>query len=123
MAVDAPDVDSAAVQLAVPLSIAVRIEPELIRAIRLAILPYLDVSAESALWFADNLVAARDPDAIVLRPELLPVLRARLAFHGAHSATKTPSDRSGTSPPGCTRPNLARAGAGGEGRLVGRDGG
>src|SRR5262249_24520346 len=62
--------------LAVPLSVAVRIEPELIRAIRLAVLPYLDVAAESDLWFSD-LVASRGPDSIVLKPEVLPGLRAQ----------------------------------------------
>src|SRR5262249_34970166 len=65
-----------AAELAVPLSIAVRIEPELIRAIRLAVLPYLDVAAESDLWFSD-LVASRGPDSIVLKPEVLPGLRAQ----------------------------------------------
>src|SRR5215468_9167158 len=53
-----------AVELAVPLSVAVRIEPDLIRAIRLGVLPYLDVAAESDLWFSD-LVASRGPDSII----------------------------------------------------------
>jgi kumamolisin len=82
--------DSRAAQLAVPLSIAVRIEPELIRAIRLAVLPHLDVSAESDLWFDDGLVASRGPDAIVLRPEVLPVLRARLADRLDRGGTDDP---------------------------------
>jgi kumamolisin len=82
--------ESRAAQLAVPLSIAVRIEPELIRAIRLAVLPHLDVSAESDLWFDDGLVASRGPDEIVLRPEVLPVLRARLADRLARSETGDP---------------------------------
>jgi kumamolisin len=75
----APASSGPAAELAVPLSIAVRIEPELIRAIRLAVLPHLDVSAESDLWFADDLVASRGPDTIVFRPEVLPRLRAQLA--------------------------------------------
>jgi len=77
-----------AAELAVPLSIAVRIEPELVRAIRLAVLPYLDVAAESDLWFSD-LVASRGPDSIILDPEVLPVLRGKLAYRIARS---TPAD-------------------------------
>jgi kumamolisin len=79
-----------AAELAVPLSIAVRIEPELIRAIRLAVLPNLDVSAESDLWFADDLVASRGPDTIVFRPEVLPRLRAELADRVAASGPADP---------------------------------
>lgn len=79
-----------AAELAVPLSIAVRIEPELIRAIRLAVLPHLDVSAESDLWFADDLIASRGPDTIVFRPEVLPRLRAELADRVAASGPADP---------------------------------
>jgi len=86
----APASGGRAAELAVPLSIAVRIEPELIRAIRLAVLPHLDVSAESDLWFADDLVASRGPDTIVLRPEVLPRLRAELAARVAGSAPADP---------------------------------
>jgi phospholipase C len=75
-------------ELAVPLSIAVRIEPELIRAVRLTVLPYLDVAAESDLWFSD-LAASRGPESIVLAPEVLPALRAELAGRIAGS---TPAD-------------------------------
>lgn len=83
-----------AAELAVPLSIAVRIEPELVRAIRLAILPYLDVAAESDLWFSD-LVGSRGPDSIMLRPELLPGLRAQLAERLARSAPGDPIRKTG----------------------------
>jgi kumamolisin len=82
---DFPGPAPGAAELAVPLSIAVRIEPELVRAIRLAILPYLDVAAESDLWFSD-LVASRGPDSIILKPEVLPGLRAQLADRLARSA-------------------------------------
>jgi phospholipase C len=75
-------------ELAVPLSIAVRIEPELIRAVRLAVLPYLDVAAESDLWFSD-LAASRGPESIVCAPEVLPALRAELA---GRIAASTPAD-------------------------------
>ena len=90
MAGGTPFTDSPAGQLAIALSIAVRIEPELIRAIRLAVLPQLDVSAESDLWFADGLVTSRGPDSIVLKTELLPALRARLAERFARSAPGEP---------------------------------
>jgi hypothetical protein len=67
------------VQLAVVLSPATRIEPELLRSMRLAVLPRLDVSAESELWFADW-IGVRGQAGVALRPELLPALRHRL--HG-----------------------------------------
>jgi phospholipase C len=78
-----------AAELAVPLSIAVRVEPELIRAIRLAVLPYLDVAAESDFWFSD-LVASRGPDSIILDPAILPALRGKLAHRVARSSPADP---------------------------------
>jgi kumamolisin len=78
-----------AAELAVLLSIAVRIEPELIRAIRLAVLPQVDVAAESDLWFGD-LIGSRGPDSVMLRPELLPGLRGQLADRLAGSAPGDP---------------------------------
>ncbi|MEV1065244.1 hypothetical protein [Streptomyces sp. NPDC050263] len=64
-------------ELATVLSIATRIEPELIRAVRLRLLPHLDVGAEADLWFCDW-VGARTPEAIALLPDCLPFLRAGL---------------------------------------------
>jgi kumamolisin len=84
-----PGPGDGAAELAIPLSIAVRIEPELMRAIRLAVLPFLDVAAESDLWFGD-LVGSRGPDSIMLRQELLPGLRAQLAGRLARSAPADP---------------------------------
>jgi phospholipase C len=78
-----------AAELAVPLSIAVRIEPELVRAVRLAVLPYLDVAAESDLWFSD-LVGSRGADGIILEPEILPGLRGKLADRIARSTLTDP---------------------------------
>ena len=78
-----------AAELAVPLSIAVRIEPELVRAIRLAVLPYLDVAAESDLWFSD-LVASRGAQSIIFEPEILPALRGKLADRIARSTATDP---------------------------------
>lgn len=65
------------VQLAVALSIATRIEPELVRAVRLRVLPHLDVGAESDFWFSDW-VGVRNPHVVALRPALLPMLHAEL---------------------------------------------
>ncbi|MGW6445244.1 hypothetical protein [Lentzea sp. NPDC055074] len=65
------------VQLAVALSLATRIEAELVRAVRLAVLPHLDVGAESDFWFSDW-VGARQPQVVALRPNLLCMLREQL---------------------------------------------
>jgi hypothetical protein len=67
-----------AIDLAIGLSIAVRIEPELIRAMRLAVFPYHDVSAEADLWFSEW-VRSRGPGGIVLLPEVRAALQDRLA--------------------------------------------
>ncbi len=64
-------------QLAVMLSCATRIEPELMRAVRLTTLPLVDVSAESDLWFGDW-VGSRSPSGVALRWDLLPLLRSAL---------------------------------------------
>jgi len=64
------------VTLALLLSPAVRIEPELIRAVRLELIPKLSASAEGNLWFS-TLVSARGLDGIVLHPDVASVLRAR----------------------------------------------
>ena len=67
-----------AFELATRLSIAVRIEPELLRAMRLAALPSLDVSAEADLWFS-RWVRTRGADGIVLLPAVRAYLQGRLA--------------------------------------------
>lgn len=67
-----------ALELATSLSVATRIEPELIRAVRLGLHPHLDVGAEADLWFC-HWVSVRTHDAIALMPQCLPYLRARLA--------------------------------------------
>ncbi|MGX9884248.1 DNA/RNA helicase domain-containing protein [Streptomyces sp. NPDC002276] len=73
-----PEPAPGARELAVALSVATRIEPELIRAVRLRVFPLLDVGDEADLWFS-AWTAARTAHAMALRPELLPVLRAELA--------------------------------------------
>lgn len=66
-----------AVRLATVLSVATRIEPGLLRAARLRLFPRMDVGAEADLW-ASDWVAHRGPSYLVLRPEILPRLRASL---------------------------------------------
>ena len=66
-----------AVRLATVLSVATRIEPGLLRAARLRLFPRMDVGAEADLW-ASDWVAHRGPGYLVLRPEILPRLRAAL---------------------------------------------
>ncbi|WP_437981393.1 trypsin-like peptidase domain-containing protein [Sorangium sp. So ce117] len=58
-------------------SVAVKIEPELLRALRLELLPGADVSAESDLWFSE-IVEIRSPGAIVLFPEVAALLRTEI---------------------------------------------
>ncbi|WP_030754596.1 CHAT domain-containing protein [Streptomyces griseus] len=73
-----PAPPSGALELARLLSFATRIEPELLRAVRLRFLPRLDAGAEADLWFSEW-VGARTPEAIALLPQCLPHLRAGLA--------------------------------------------
>jgi tetratricopeptide (TPR) repeat protein len=65
-------------QLAIALSTAALIEPALIRAVRLEVLPHLDAGAEGDFWFS-QLISTRTPRAVSLRVELLPDLRHRLS--------------------------------------------
>lgn len=67
-----------AVRLAELLCVAARIEPQLMRRVRLALLPHVDVGAEADLWFSDW-VASRGADSIVLRPVVVAHLQRRLA--------------------------------------------
>ncbi|MEU0395869.1 CHAT domain-containing protein [Streptomyces sp. NPDC006208] len=78
-----------AAELAELLSTAVRIEPELMRAVRFALLPQADVGAESDLWFS-AWTASRNPRAMVLLPDVQRVLRARLADRLARCAADDP---------------------------------
>ncbi|WP_328678019.1 CHAT domain-containing protein [Streptomyces sp. NBC_00343] len=66
-----------ALELAILLSFTTRIEPELIRAVRLRLLPSLNAGDEADLWFCDW-IGARAPEAIALLPQCLPYLRAEL---------------------------------------------
>lgn len=67
-----------ALELAVLLSAAVRIEQPLVRRLRLRFLPTSDPSAEADLWFSP-LVRAKSTLGITLRPDVLTALRGMLA--------------------------------------------
>jgi CHAT domain/NACHT domain len=68
---------SGAVELAVLASLAVRVEPELLRLLRLRLAPHLDAATEADLWFSP-LVQARGHDGIAFSAEVAEVLRDRL---------------------------------------------
>ena len=69
---------SEVVQLAQVASLAVRIEPHLLRQLRVRCVPGADVGAEADLWFS-SLVESRGADAIVLDAPVVRLLRERLA--------------------------------------------
>ncbi|MFJ4198340.1 DNA/RNA helicase domain-containing protein [Streptomyces sviceus] len=73
-----PEPAGGAYDLAVALSVATRIEPEVLRAVRLGVFRQLDAGHEADLWFGPW-VSARTRGAIALRPDFLPHLRAELA--------------------------------------------
>jgi hypothetical protein len=71
------EANPAVVELATLLSLSSRIEPELLRAVRLAAAPQLHAGVEGDLWFSP-LVASRGPDGITFYPEVTELLRRRL---------------------------------------------
>lgn len=74
------------------LSIAARIDPELMRAVRLRAAPGLDVAAETELWFGD-LVAHRGYGYVVLDPDMLDELRAELTAKLQQAGQRDPVHR------------------------------
>jgi tetratricopeptide (TPR) repeat protein len=66
------------VRLAQMASLAVRIEPHLLRQLRIDCVPEADVGAEADLWFSD-LVESRGADAIVLDGSVARLLREQLS--------------------------------------------
>lgn len=70
-----------AFRLAVLGSLATRLEPQLLRALRLRLAPDIDAGAEADLWFSP-LVEIRAASGIVFRKEALPRLRMELARGG-----------------------------------------
>jgi small GTP-binding protein len=67
-----------AARLALPASLAARVEPELLRALRLELFPEVEAGAEADLWFSP-LVEASSPLGLVFRPSVLAELRRELA--------------------------------------------
>jgi WD40 repeat protein len=65
-----------AVELALAVALAVRVDPDLLRHARLMV--GADAAAEADLWWSD-LVAAQNPDGFILAPDVAEELRARLA--------------------------------------------
>jgi hypothetical protein len=66
-----------AAELAMLASLAVRIEPELLRALRLQVAPHLDAGAEADLWFS-SVVQARGVDGITFSADVAEALRESL---------------------------------------------
>jgi TIR domain-containing protein len=66
------------IALACPLSLAVRIDPALLRRVRLELTPALGPGAESDLWFSP-LVGSQGAGGVVLDAEVARILRERLA--------------------------------------------
>ncbi|MFI7504803.1 CHAT domain-containing protein [Streptomyces sp. NPDC049687] len=94
-----------AVDLATLLSTTVRVEPELMRAVRVALLPQADVGAESDLWFSEW-AATRSARALVLRLDVQRALRPRLPEVLARCASPpgiAPADRLRDLITGCHR--------------------
>ena len=91
-----PDV----VELATVVSLAVQIEPGLLRRARLELTPQIGVAAETDLWFSP-LVESRSMHGFVLHPEIAAVLRERLALDEARlaDAHKLVSVLHATAPP------------------------
>src|SRR5581483_32442 len=65
-------------ELAETVSLAVRVEPELLRRARLELVPEADASAEADLWFSP-IVDVQSKTAFMLIPDAADLLRQRLA--------------------------------------------
>jgi AAA ATPase domain len=81
-----------AAELAIYVSPSVRAEPELLRAMRLRLLPAAGAQAEADLWFSP-LVRARGPDGIMFHDDVLRVLRDRLRLRWRHEQQKNRAER------------------------------
>jgi hypothetical protein len=67
----------ASLPLAEAVSCAVLIEPQLLRTVRIKLLPQLDVGAEADVWLSP-IVESRGPDGIVFQPAIAMLLRQGL---------------------------------------------
>ena len=72
------DYNPAALELAEVVSFAVRVEPYLLRRMRLELLPDLDAGAEADVWLSP-LVQVRSPEGVLFYPEIAAALRGELA--------------------------------------------
>jgi hypothetical protein len=81
-------------ELSTLLSVATRIEPELLRAVRLGIAPHLDAGAEADFWFSD-VASVRSPRMVSISPAFLSDLRQALAERIAASGPSDPVHRLG----------------------------
>jgi hypothetical protein len=88
------DMPDAVADLATALSVALRVEPELVRAVRLEILPTADVGAEADLWFGPW-VQVRETGAVVFDDGVRRDLQARLADKLRIAAPGSPWHRLG----------------------------
>ena len=79
-------------ELGLLLSVAVRVEPTLIRAVRLHLAPTCDVGTEADLWFSDW-VGTRGVDAVSFRPSIRRTLQARLSMRLAAADATDPAWR------------------------------
>jgi tetratricopeptide (TPR) repeat protein len=70
-----------ALELAMVLSQAARVEPELMRAARLKLLPGADAACEADLWLSD-LIESKTVLAAAFRPEIVPILRELISEDG-----------------------------------------
>jgi pimeloyl-ACP methyl ester carboxylesterase len=74
------DYNVGAFDLAEAVSFAVRIEPYLLRRMRLELLPNLDAGAEADVWLSP-LMQVRSPEGALFYPEIAAALRRHLAEH------------------------------------------
>jgi TIR domain-containing protein len=89
-----------AYQLAKAVSIAVRVETELLRRMRLRLLPEIDAGAEADVWFS-VLVQSQTPMVMTFIPEVVDVLREDLALNQTRleAAASVIGEFHGTAPP------------------------
>lgn len=71
-------IDPRVVRLAMCVSLAVRVDPPLLREMRLALIPDCDTSVEADLWFDDRLVESRGIDGFAFASGALAWLRQQL---------------------------------------------
>src|SRR5258708_25165743 len=66
-------------------SLAVQVDPELLRRLRLRLLPTADASAEADIWFSEA-VDSKSPNAMVLRADVRAQLQQELSVADRNAA-------------------------------------